>query len=345
MINYQGMLTQTDGTPLDGTYDLGFKIYGSESGTDSLWWEYHSGVEVSNGLFNVILGGINSLDLPFDTLYWLGTRVNTDPELTPRIQLTSVGYAYRAEWADTAVYAQEAETAVSDSDWTVSGSNMYSAVSGNVGIGTSSPTAPLTIQPVNGADIEFGGGAFNADIVADREFRVGTSSSHPLEILTNNQIRLWAGGTGNIGIGTTNPAAKLEVYYDNTNSDSAAIAIDNGTGAPRQDVLDFKFGGVTEARFRKATNGDLYIGTLDNKSIKFQTDETNRMIVSYTGEVGIGTLSPQGALDVNSTSGAFIVPRMTETQRDALTAVNGMIIYNTTTNQFNFYENGAWVTK
>lgn len=63
------------------------------------------------------------------------------------------------------------------------------------------------------------------------------------------------------------------------------------------------------------------------------------------GNVGVGTLSPQGALDVSSTTGALIVPRMTNTERDALTAVNGMIIYNTTTNQFNFYENGFWVLK
>ena len=28
-----------------------------------------------------------------------------------------------------------------------------------------------------------------------------------------------------------------------------------------------------------------------------------------------------------------------------LTGVNGMIIYNTTDNAFNFYENGSWVTK
>jgi hypothetical protein len=69
------------------------------------------------------------------------------------------------------------------------------------------------------------------------------------------------------------------------------------------------------------------------------------VVDSLTGNVGIGTASPQGALDVSSTTGAFIVPRMTTTERDALTAVNGMIIYNTTDNQFNFYENGAWVTK
>ena len=40
-----------------------------------------------------------------------------------------------------------------------------------------------------------------------------------------------------------------------------------------------------------------------------------------------------------------IPPSMTTAERDALDAENGMIIYNTTTNAFNFYENGAWVTK
>jgi hypothetical protein len=62
-------------------------------------------------------------------------------------------------------------------------------------------------------------------------------------------------------------------------------------------------------------------------------------------KVGIGTTAPAGALDVVSTTGAFIVPRMTTAQRDALAAVNGMIVYNTTTDQFNFREAGAWVTK
>ncbi len=65
----------------------------------------------------------------------------------------------------------------------------------------------------------------------------------------------------------------------------------------------------------------------------------------FNGNVGIGTTSPQGALDITSTTGGLIVPRMTTTERNALTAVNGLIIYNSSTNQFNFYENGAWVTK
>jgi len=36
------------------------------------------------------------------------------------------------------------------------------------------------------------------------------------------------------------------------------------------------------------------------------------------------------------------VPQLTTAQRDALTPVNGMLIYNSTTNQFERYQNGAW---
>jgi len=38
----------------------------------------------------------------------------------------------------------------------------------------------------------------------------------------------------------------------------------------------------------------------------------------------------------------LLVPRMTTTQRDALTATNGMIIYNTTANQMQGRIAGAW---
>ena len=36
-ISYQGMLTDDTGTPLNGEYQIRFNIYGSETGTDSLW--------------------------------------------------------------------------------------------------------------------------------------------------------------------------------------------------------------------------------------------------------------------------------------------------------------------
>jgi len=49
-------------------------------------------------------------------------------------------------------------------------------------------------------------------------------------------------------------------------------------------------------------------------------------------------------MEIETTVGGFVVPRMTTAQRNALTAINGMIIYNNDTPAFNYYENGAWVT-
>ena len=58
LINYQGIVTETDGTPITGTHDVTFKIYpDSLPATSPLWTELHTGIEIDEGLFNVILGG------------------------------------------------------------------------------------------------------------------------------------------------------------------------------------------------------------------------------------------------------------------------------------------------
>lgn len=68
--------------------------------------------------------------------------------------------------------------------------------------------------------------------------------------------------------------------------------------------------------------------------------------INPAGHVGIGTLSidTSALLELDSTTGALELSRMTTTQRDALAAQNGMVIYNTTLNKFQGYENGAWTS-
>jgi|TARA_R100000081_G_C4760931_1_gene139825 hypothetical protein len=51
----------------------------------------------------------------------------------------------------------------------------------------------------------------------------------------------------------------------------------------------------------------------------------------------------QGDLVVETTTGALKVSRLTTTQRDALTAAVGMIIYNTTDSKFQGYAGSSWV--
>lgn len=76
------------------------------------------------------------------------------------------------------------------------------------------------------------------------------------------------------------------------------------------------------------------------------TSNNSLILGNLSTRVGIGITSPAASaiLDLTSTTGALLLSRMTTGERDALTAVDGMVIYNITTNAFNFRENGAWVT-
>jgi hypothetical protein len=54
-------------------------------------------------------------------------------------------------------------------------------------------------------------------------------------------------------------------------------------------------------------------------------------------------ITPSAAFDIQSTSGALCIPRMTQAQRLLLTRSNGMMVYDTTLDEFQIVENGVWV--
>ena len=100
LIRYQGTLVDSNNVPLEGTYNLTFRLYGAATGGTALWTETQTAVAISRGVFNVLLGQVAPLTLTFDKDYWLSAQVGTDAEMSPRQRLTSVPYAYRADVAD-----------------------------------------------------------------------------------------------------------------------------------------------------------------------------------------------------------------------------------------------------
>jgi uncharacterized protein (TIGR02145 family) len=70
-------------------------------------------------------------------------------------------------------------------------------------------------------------------------------------------------------------------------------------------------------------------------------------LLAYS-QVGIGTTDPKGALDVDSETLAFIVPRVADykavTDTDCTDPINGSLVYDTTLKQLMIYIDGSWLT-
>jgi hypothetical protein len=97
-MQYQGHLTDEGGAPLDTVISMTFTIYDDETAGATIWTETQPSVEVSAGLFNVLLGSQNGIpDTAFDdTIRWLGIQIGSDPEIVPRTKLVTVPFAFQA---------------------------------------------------------------------------------------------------------------------------------------------------------------------------------------------------------------------------------------------------------
>lgn len=115
-----------------------------------------------------------------------------------------------------------------DNDWTISGSNMYNANAGSIGIGTTTYTEKLNI----GGDVKINGsggtiglsnvangylligndlGMDNNEIMFNIEANFGTVGSQSIRFITNGTQKMTLDPSGNLGIGAPIPAQKLHV--------------------------------------------------------------------------------------------------------------------------------------
>jgi hypothetical protein len=101
-INYQGLLTDSSGTPVsDGSHSVVFKFYTVANGGVALWQETHN-ITTADGLFSIILGETSDIDetiIPSAPVY-LGVSVDGGSEMSPRTELVSVPWAIRSKITD-----------------------------------------------------------------------------------------------------------------------------------------------------------------------------------------------------------------------------------------------------
>ena len=126
-------------------------------------------------------------------------------------------------------------------------------------------------------------------------------SDNDLSFWTNNLRRLTIQNGGNVGIGTFNPGAKLEVSSDGINDEQTIVQILESTISDRP-ILLFSEGGSL------ITNGMSieYDGQLSGTSNKMHIngiDALPKFTVESGGNVGIGETSPVESLDVNGNIG------------------------------------------
>ena len=116
-LNFQARLQKGAGQIApDGNYNVRFKLYDASTGGSLLWTEtrdYNGGapdnrVRVANGYLSVDLGAITSFPstIPWDQQLYLtmdiggtGTSNSWDGEMSPRLSLTAVPYAFNAKTA------------------------------------------------------------------------------------------------------------------------------------------------------------------------------------------------------------------------------------------------------
>jgi hypothetical protein len=100
-INFQGKLVNNPAsTNVSNTsYTVIFTFYDRDTGGTVLWQETQT-VTTTDGIFRVALGSVTPFPANFNfnwTGLYLGIKVNADSEMTPRIQMAAVPFAFNAE--------------------------------------------------------------------------------------------------------------------------------------------------------------------------------------------------------------------------------------------------------
>jgi hypothetical protein len=213
---YQGQLILS-GSPVTGNVTLRFSLWDAVSGgTEIGAREIVAGTSVTNGQFVVQL---NDASVPYPNGLFGASAFNGDARWL-QIEICS---DVSCSGAPTVLAPRQPVTAAPYSrfaagPWQLNGGSLY-YTGGNVGIGTTTPHAPLELLSGFGTEVlRFG--------LDDSDYHFLSTGFHGAQPFLNflgfniehgsNDVRrvLTLQGDGNVGIGTTTPQSSLDVRGD-----------------------------------------------------------------------------------------------------------------------------------
>lgn len=236
--SFQGVLADSEGAVVaDGNHSLNFKLFDSNVDGTLLWQETQN-VSTVGGIFNVILGKVIKLDLPFDKQYWLEISIDGGDPLLQRIGLTSSAYSLNTKSIpDNIVTAEKVAdgnlvrsiNTLRDSVTLAAGSNVIISKSNNT----------LTISAVgDGASDNLGDHTATQNINLNGNYLSGDGGNEGVFVQYS----------GKVGIGTNNPLATLSVGADGYNWHGIyASGHQAGIRAEATDSINTSYGGYFTA--------------------------------------------------------------------------------------------------
>lgn len=204
--------------------------------------------------------------------------------------------------------------------WSTGGSERLRIGStGNIGIGTSVLTNKVNLY--TNANVAVGFNASNNQatwqfgVAIGGSFTIYSNDSVPMVFSNAATERMRILGSGNVGIGTSSPRSPLDVNgIISARADSNALALDMlGRASDNISILRFLNNNGTAELGKIGHYGTdiLLSNSAVNGSQIFYTTDIERMRITSSGNVGIGTSSPAQKLDVAGTiakNGVTITP-------------------------------------